>query len=354
MFFLPSSQYQYERFSRTVGDAAIRQQIYLRDGLTTLATTLAVYAETNGNEEEQWPFITLPMFELHAENMRQQSNMETINFLPLVQHSERASWIEYANQKHESWVTEGHFLQTGSLDRLVGGDDTYHPYVSHRLADGSFENETELDSYFVSWQYSPPPATYDLINGNLFSVPFFASAGRAMMTLMNETVMTPVFKHVGIPTAMTKDEHKGLHSDLLDTRSENPHAFAVHPVRRVSVPDSDNPNGGIPGDIVGVLAGAAAWDVALLDLLPEGVEGILAVVQNTCNQSYTYEIRGPNAMFLGPEDLHEDKYDDMNVVVNLALHQHPDFATTEGHCQYSMVRCHLQNIAALSILLVYC
>ena len=283
------------------------------------------------------------MFELHAKNMRQQSQMETINFLPLVQNSERAAWIEYSNEKHQTWVQEGHYLQKESLERLVGGDDTYHPYVSHRLADGSFQNETELDSYFVSWQYSPPPATYDLINGNLYSVPFFATAGQAVTTLGNETVMTPVFKHVGIPTAMTKDEHKDLHSELLDTRSENPHAFAVHPVRRVFVPSSDNPHGGKPGDIVGLLAGAAAWDVALLDLLPEGVEGILAVIQNTCNQSYTYEIRGPDAMFLGPEDLHEGQYDEMKVIVNLALHQHPDFATTEGHCQYSMVSRNFYN-----------
>ena len=133
---------------------------------------------------------------------------------------------------------------------------------------------------------------------------------------------------------MTAEEHHKMHSKLLDTRSENPHSFVVHPVHRALRP-------GEPLDtqreIVGVLAGASAWDVALLNLLPDGVVGIHAVVRNNCNQSYTYEIRGSDAYFLGNQDLHETKYDGWDVRVNLALHSHPDFSTTPGHCQYEMV-----------------
>lgn len=134
---------------------------------------------------------------------------------------------------------------------------------------------------------------------------------------------------------MTREEHNELHTELLDPRAENPHSFFVHPIHRALRP-------GEPLDtnreIMGVLAGASAWDVALLDLLPDGVVGIHAVVSNNCGQSYTYEIRGGDALYLGPEDLHETQYDGMDVNVNLALHEHPDFATTPGHCQYQMVR----------------
>ena len=135
---------------------------------------------------------------------------------------------------------------------------------------------------------------------------------------------------------MTAEEHHKMHSKLLDTRAENPHSFVVHPVHRALRP-------GEPLDTVreieGILAGASAWDVALLNLLPQGVEGIHAVVRNNCNQSYTYEVQGSDAFFLGAEDLHEAKYDDMEYRVNLALHTNPDFKTTPGHCQYEMVRC---------------
>ena len=133
---------------------------------------------------------------------------------------------------------------------------------------------------------------------------------------------------------MTREEHHKLHSKLLDTRSENPHSFAVHAVHKAKRPGEPLDEA---TDVVGLLAGASAWDVALLNLLPDGVVGIHAVIRNNCGQSYTYEIRGSDAMYLGDEDLHETDYDDYMVSVNLALHEHPDFTTTPGHCQYEMV-----------------
>ena len=42
------------------------------------------------------------------------------------------------------------------------------------------------------------------------------------------------------------------------------------------------------------------------------------------------------AIFLGDGDLHESKFDDMEVFVNLALHSHPEFTNTDNHCRYSM------------------
>ncbi|CAB9519351.1 Guanylate cyclase [Seminavis robusta] len=322
----------FDQFSRTVGDAAIHQQRDLRDGLDSFAASLAVYAETN-EIGERWPFVTLPMFEHYAQHSLKQAHIETLNVLPLVTNSQRQDWVEYANSKYDGWVQEGHYLQKGNLDRLVGGDETYHAYISDRQPDGSFVNATERDYYFISWLYSPPPATYDLLNGNLFSVPPFAKAAEAIMALGNETVMTPVMPHVGIPTAMTREEHNLLHTELLDTRSENPHSFFTHAVHRARRP-------GDPLDeeteIVAVLAGATAWDVALLQLLPEGVVGIYAVIKNNCGQEHTYEIRGPDAFYLGDKDLHESKYSSMERVVNLALHSHKNFATTPGHCQYTM------------------
>jgi hypothetical protein len=75
----------------------------------------------------------------------------------------------------------------------------------------------------------------------------------------------------------------------------------------------------------------------MIDLLPEGVTGIVTVIRNTCNQSFTYEINGPEATYLGEGDLHETKYDDMETTVSFSFHTHPKFTSTQGHCQYSMV-----------------
>jgi hypothetical protein len=79
-------------------------------------------------------------------------------------------------------------------------------------------------------------------------------------------------------------------------------------------------------------------DASLLDLLPEGVHGIIAVIKNNMNQSFTYEIIGPDAVYLGEGDLHEDVYDYMRVDVDLALYSDPAYVTTPGNVLYRMVR----------------
>ena len=49
------------------------------------------------------------------------------------------------------------------------------------------------------------------------------------------------------------------------------------------------------------------------DLLPQTATGVVVVLDNTCNQSFTFRIDGPDASFLGEGDLHDTKYDHMEV-----------------------------------------
>jgi hypothetical protein len=91
-------------------------------------------------------------------------------------------------------------------------------------------------------------------------------------------------------------------------------------------------------EVVAIFGTGTAWDAALLNLLPDDVVGIHAVIKNNCNQSYTYAIDGKDAFYLGEGDSHDPKYDDLELAVSLAVHTHPNFTSTPGHCQYSMVR----------------
>jgi hypothetical protein len=99
-------------------------------------------------------------------------------------------------------------------------------------------------------------------------------------------------------------------------------------------------------DIVGQVNSGIALDASLLNLLPEGVEGIITVIKNNMNQSVTYEIIGPDAVFLGNGDLHEEAYDDMKVDVDLALHTNPAYLTTPGNVLYRMVRTQVSLLPA--------
>jgi hypothetical protein len=81
-----------------------------------------------------------------------------------------------------------------------------------------------------------------------------------------------------------------------------------------------------------------SWDASLSNLLAGGVEAILCVIRNSCKQTYIYKIAGREDFYLGEGDQHEAKYDGKEVVVDLALHSHPNFTSTPDHCKYTMVR----------------
>ena len=100
-----------------------------------------------------------------------------------------------------------------------------------------------------------------------------------MRELKTETIVSKVRRYVGVPTAMSQEEHEKLHSKLLDSSSEHPHSFFFHPIRE-TLDDLESP-------VVGMIASGVAWDFSLLNLLPDGVRGITAVISNTCNQTFT-------------------------------------------------------------------
>ena len=177
---------------------------------------------------------------------------------------------------------------------------------------------------------SPPPTSYGLLNWNIASYRHFDEIFKGVIALKNESLVSPVGPYVAVPTALTHEEHDAMHSKLIDSDTQNPHSFVYTPIHKV-VDDYES-------DVVAIIGTGTAWDAALLNLLPDNVIGIDAIITNDCNQSYTYQINGKDAIYLGVGDKHDPKYDDWEVLVNLAVHSHPDFTSTPGHCQYSMVR----------------
>jgi hypothetical protein len=249
-----------------VGDAAIAQQVDLREGLRSLATIVSVYASTNNLT---WPFVTVPKFEQYGFNYRKQSHTEVVSTFNLVRFDQKEAYVNYTNENRRQWVEEGHYTQKGSLERLIDpfGNKTFHPYISRPNPDGlPFLPDIDRDVYFPSWQFSPPPSSYGLINWNCYSVPDYAGLIDSMLELRFETLVSKVRHYVGVPTAMSREDHDLLHSQLADSSAEHPHSFAYHPIHQDSK-DYESP-------IVGFLASGTAWDEALLDLLPDGVEGI--------------------------------------------------------------------------------
>ena len=173
------------------------------------------------------------------------------------------------------------------------------------------------------------PRDYGVINWDIInSLPDFYAATMAVRMLKNETLITGV-RPYSSDTAFAKGEHDALHSQLNNSETTFPHSFIFRPIHLIP--------GDADSEIVAHVGGGVAWDFALRNLLPVGVEGILVEIYNNCNQTYSYMIEGPDAYYIGEGAKHEQKYNDMKVVRSLSLHTHPNFTSTPGHCYYSIV-----------------
>eukprot|EP00977_Amphora_coffeiformis_P013348 scaffold3471_cov175-Amphora_coffeaeformis.AAC.22 len=314
----------YEQFSRTVGDAAVDQQNNLRYAFRALSHHITIYAQNNN---KTWPFVTVPDIEVTGSDTLLQAGTELFNVFVKVENKDRQAWIDYTTANHEEWVKEGHLLRNGNLDRLQ--QVAFKPFIS-KSVNGSFVEDDVRDYYFCAWHMVPTPTTYGLLNWNIASYRSYDQIFQGVMKLKNESLVSPVGPYVAVPIALTQEEHDAMHSKLLDSQSTNPHSFVYTPVHE-RIGDTDSP-------IRAIIGTGTAWDRALIDLLPENVGGIIVVIRNNCNQSYTYEINGKDAIYLSEGDLHDPEYDFYKRVVSLAPHTHPDFESTLGHCQYSMVR----------------
>ena len=174
----------------------------------------------------------------------------------------------------------------------------------------------------------PAPSSYGVVNWAINSLPDIVAITDNLLVLQNETLVTPVRPYAGVPLAFTEEEHDQMHSKLAASSTTYPHSFAYRLVQA----DLDNAE----SPPVAMIGGAFAWDAALRFLLPVGVNGLLTVLENDCNQTFSYLLNGPDAFFIGAGDSHEAKYDEFRVEVNLALNDNPLTASRSGHCQYRM------------------
>jgi hypothetical protein len=90
-------------------------------------------------------------------------------------------------------------------------------------------------------------------------------------------------------TAISDTDHERFHLEYIEGIDElslydHPHSVFVQPVyEKLNEPDAE---------LVGMICATVPWDRYLANLLPIGVNGIMAVLENSCGQTFTYAIRG--------------------------------------------------------------
>jgi hypothetical protein len=285
-----SFEESYYSLANTIGDAAEVHTHNLFSAMRSFSNTISAAAITRNSE---FPFVTVPAFEVLAESVRQQSGSELLILTPKVEGGEVTLWEEYATA-NEGWYEESKKLAVSS-----GGGTS----VQSDFAPGSpwpFIYDTIVDEngnrspgpprnppYYPIWQFSPPPFSPFLIKANIGGVPEFSSGLKAA-EVAGEGVLGPTtFSDLyGLADLASKEEDHDqlLVSSNTESAYNRPHVSFFQPIFREIYNDTS--------EVVGYINALVPWDRYFVDLLPEGVKGIVCIASNTCGQSFTYYLDG--------------------------------------------------------------
>eukprot|EP00934_Nitzschia_sp_Nitz4_P000393 Nitzschia sp. Nitz4//scaffold129_size63868//17137//21252//NITZ4_006196-RA/size63868-processed-gene-0.67-mRNA-1//-1//CDS//3329534896//393//frame0 len=271
--------------------------------LTAVAVTLTTYFflerqvkqsfETQ-NDPGAWPFFHMPLYVMYGNDLRQQGNLEVTMPLMRVERSQLEEWETFVAGIYEDVVFEAHMIQDGDLHRLSNNaTSTFHDYVYKVTPEGKVPDD-ERETYWPVIDSAPAPHSYGMVNWNVASSDIYGPMIDAMLSLKYDAVLSPVKSYeASIGTVITEEEHEAMHENLniLDGSSRSPHTFWSFPVHEIPT-DTDS-------KIVAAHLTTMAWDVFMLGLLPEGVKGISVVLENSCDQSFTFELDGPRVYYVG-------------------------------------------------------
>ena len=154
--------------------------------------------------------------------------------------------------------------------------------------------------YYLMWQVSPARefAAID-VNYN-YNDPFYAG-GYATAFEELRTSQSAIFAGVwNVDEVGYIDEN-----DDFD--------FRVVPVAAMLYPIFDQVDHFQDRKVVAVIDLDVEFGPLFSSVLPSGSSPLLCVVRNPCSQVFSYKVTGETATYLGPEDLHNTKYDTMMV-----------------------------------------
>ena len=141
---------QFEQFARTVGDAAVDQQNRMRDAFVGFADHLSSSAK---DLNATWPLFRVPLYELHASQVRLQSGVEYLHCQYVVTPKDAEEYLKFVTATYEDSVKEAHLVRYGNLDRLT--PTGYNPYFKVLGSNGSVADTEVRPIRSVMFQISP-------------------------------------------------------------------------------------------------------------------------------------------------------------------------------------------------------
>ena len=159
----------------TIEDITFIEMKDLKDAFESVAETFTTAAVSQ--ETTNFPFVTVPFFEVTGRHAREQSGVEMFAFAPLVSSDQLQPWGFYSKAS-QGWIQESRNIsaaQSGpESDIFENYEDTSVPgYIFEIDESGESVRSPGPGPYAPVWQMSPPVFNPErFINYNLLSEPF--------------------------------------------------------------------------------------------------------------------------------------------------------------------------------------
>jgi class 3 adenylate cyclase len=298
----------------------------IMDSSDALSIAYTSHAISSGST---FPNVTLPNYQLHASNARIMSEALVFNYQPIVTDETRKGWETYVRENKklhfDASITEldliqyqdNYFNQSGSQNLQINQElsaaqniQDLSDAIRNFALNGSLVIAPEGSGpYLPIWQASPAAPSPAILNFNILTHPasflYIDTMFNGKAVLLGAASLNGVDNGAYMRQVLSLSQFR----NSIETYLGDPTSPFSYPV----FDSFDLTN----RTVVGQITSTFYWKLYLQNILPENRKGIVCVLSNSFNQTFTYRIDGSKATYLGAGDLHDNKYDYLEVVGNM-------------------------------------
>eukprot|EP00980_Cylindrotheca_fusiformis_P005866 scaffold1231_cov107-Cylindrotheca_fusiformis.AAC.14 len=282
------------------------------DALDSFASSIGAQAAVeHAAHNTSWPFYRIPEWSVQAKKLAQLTgvNDPIVAMAPIVQENERDQWISFAAEQNPVWYQESIEHEGYTEMTLVELLERTIPFVHFYDPDNNFQPTpvSRPGEVFPVFQQYP----IGLVQG----VPIMTTNIDVLLASRQSEELYHITKITRRPTIGF------IQYDPDD--SAIPGSQIIQPIFEGADTEAEDRK------VVAYAGIALHWLDYFKNLLTEGEDGIVVVLESACpkliqegvpisfshvvteskRNIITYQVDGPNAIFLGEDDLHDHNYD---------------------------------------------
>jgi len=264
---------------------------------------------------QSWPFVYTPDYGIRSAKLRSAAKAAYIHQYHLVSAEQRLEWEAFTYLHGDQWVDEALAIQEDD-QAFKGPMITNYTSVPVIYNNDGVTPYNSTGPFLPKWQSYPvvptsPPFNYDVLTFGDIGDTFFQWAEEKGAFIGPVTNLSPEGNEWWSAWIA---EFAGTDDDPTE-----PFGDIYYPILR-SFGDSVYYNETAhteEDEVAGSFTATYFFRELIRNILPTGSDGIVTVFENDCDQKFSYQINGPDTLYLGPDDFHDPAFDAFQRVVQL-------------------------------------